>query len=129
MSSARVLRGAPVAKHIRSEVQSAAEQFAVKTGCRPTLATLLVGGSPASVAYRDAIARTMGGCGLRHVDVELPVAATTWMVVEAVERLNGQQDVHGLLVLLPLPSHIDSLVVTAAVDPAKDVDGVTPASA
>src|SRR5919197_20123 len=57
MSTARVLRGAPVAKHIRSEVQTAADQFGAETGARPTLATLLVGGAPASVAYRDPIPR------------------------------------------------------------------------
>jgi methylenetetrahydrofolate dehydrogenase (NADP+)/methenyltetrahydrofolate cyclohydrolase len=129
MSTARVLRGAPVAKHIKSEVQTAADQFSAEVGARPTLATLLVGGAPASVAYRDAIARALTGCGLRHVDVELPVAATTGMVIEAVERLNAIEDVHGVLVLLPLPSHIDSLAVIASVDAAKDVDGVTPESA
>src|SRR4051794_25829036 len=115
MPTARVLRGAPVAKHIKSEVKTAADQFEAEIGARPTLATLLVGAAPASVAYRDAISRALAGCGLVHVDVELPVAATTGMVVEAVEHLNENNDVHGILVLLPLPSHIDSLVVTSRI--------------
>jgi methylenetetrahydrofolate dehydrogenase (NADP+)/methenyltetrahydrofolate cyclohydrolase len=99
-----------------------------ETGAAATLATVLVGNAPPSSAYRDAIARAMGGCGIVHVDVLLPVAATTGRVVEAVERLNEQQDVHGILVLLPLPPHIHGLDVISAILPTKDVDGISPTS-
>lgn len=125
---ARVLRGAPVAKRMRSEVENAASGYSQVTGLRPTLATVLVGAAPPSAAYRDAIQRAMGGCGIQHVDVQLPVAATTAMVVEAIEQLNGSPAVHGVLVLLPLPRHIHTLDVISAIDPAKDVDGISPAS-
>lgn len=70
----------------------------------------------------------MGGCGITHVDIHLPVAATTGRVVEAVEELNRRADVHGVLVLMPLPSHIHTLEVISAVAPAKDVDGISPSS-
>jgi methylenetetrahydrofolate dehydrogenase (NADP+)/methenyltetrahydrofolate cyclohydrolase len=109
-------------------VLSAAADLERETGRRPTLATVLAGSAPPSSAYRDAIARAVGGCGIEHVDVPLSVAATTGMVVETIERLNAQPDVHGVLVLLPLPSHIHALEVISAIDPAKDVDGISPGS-
>lgn len=128
VATARLLRGAPVAKRIRAEVQSAAADFQLGTSAQPALATVLVGTAPPSSAYRDAIARAMGGCGIVHHDVLLPVAATTGMVVEAVARLNARDDIHGILVLLPLPAHIHTLDVISAIDPTKDVDGISPNS-
>jgi methylenetetrahydrofolate dehydrogenase (NADP+)/methenyltetrahydrofolate cyclohydrolase len=70
----------------------------------------------------------MGRSGLRHIDVRLPVAATTGMVVDAVARLNDRVDVHGVVVLLPLPPHIHHLEVISAIAPEKDVDGISPTS-
>lgn len=128
MSTARLLRGAPVAKRIRAEVLRAATDFEHEAAVRPGLATILVGTAPPSSAYRDAISRAMDGCGIIHHDVLLPVAATTGMVVEAVDRLHSRPDVHGILVLLPLPTHIHTLDVISAIDPTKDVDGISPTS-
>lgn len=128
MTRAKLLRGAPVARRIRAEVRTAAETLVGETGAAPTIATLLIGAAPASAAYRDAIARAMGGCGLTHEDVLLPVAATTGRVVETIERLNERPDVHGILVLLPLPPHVHQLDVISAIAPAKDVDGIAPTS-
>jgi methylenetetrahydrofolate dehydrogenase (NADP+)/methenyltetrahydrofolate cyclohydrolase len=122
------LRGSPVARRIRSEVQAAAAALVAETGVTASVATVLVGAAPPSVTYRDAIARAMSGCGVSHVDVHLPVAATTGRVVETIERLNAREDVHGILVLLPLPAHINSLEVISAISPAKDVDGISPTS-
>jgi methylenetetrahydrofolate dehydrogenase (NADP+)/methenyltetrahydrofolate cyclohydrolase len=70
----------------------------------------------------------MDGCGITHVDVPLPVAATTARVVETIERLNEREDVHGILVLLPLPPHVHALDVISAIAPDKDVDGISPTS-
>jgi methylenetetrahydrofolate dehydrogenase (NADP+)/methenyltetrahydrofolate cyclohydrolase len=128
LSSAKLLRGAPVARHIRLEVETAARDFFGQTGQRPTLATVLVGAAPPSATYRDAIARAMDGCGMRHVDVLLPVAVTTAMVVDAIARLNELPDVHGVVVLLPLPPHIHRLDVISAITADKDVDGISPPS-
>jgi methylenetetrahydrofolate dehydrogenase (NADP+)/methenyltetrahydrofolate cyclohydrolase len=118
-----------VARRIRDEVQTAAHELVAETGISPSLATVLVGNAPPSAAYRDAIARAMGGCGIVHEDILLPVAATTSRVIEAIERLNERQDIHGILVLLPLPPHIYGLEVISSIDPAKDIDGVSPVSA
>lgn len=99
-----------------------------ETGVRPSLATIMIGNAAPSAAYRDAIARAVGGCGIQHVDVSLPVASTTVRVIETIERLNESSDVHGILVFLPLPSHIHGLEVISRIDPAKDVDGISPES-
>jgi methylenetetrahydrofolate dehydrogenase (NADP+)/methenyltetrahydrofolate cyclohydrolase len=109
-------------------VTSAAHDLHEEIGQEAALATILVGTAPPSAAYRDAIARAMGGCGIRHLDLQLPVATTTGRVVEAVQRLNERADVHGILVLLPLPSHLHALAIISAIDPVKDVDGIAPSS-
>jgi methylenetetrahydrofolate dehydrogenase (NADP+)/methenyltetrahydrofolate cyclohydrolase len=88
----------------------------------------MVGAAPPSAAYRDAIVRAMASSSIAHVDIQLPVAATTAMVVEAVGQLNARADVHGILVLLPLPAHLHTLDVISAIDPHKDVDGISPSS-
>jgi methylenetetrahydrofolate dehydrogenase (NADP+)/methenyltetrahydrofolate cyclohydrolase len=129
LPSARLLKGAPVARRIRQEVEIAVMTFVVETGTTPTLGSVLVGSAPAAAAYLDAIAAAMARCGMNHVDVRLPVAATTGMVVEAVERLNERHDVHGVVVLLPLPPHLHRQEVISAISPEKDVDGISPTSA
>lgn len=128
LSTARLLRGAPVARRIRQDVFDAAELLRTDYGVQPKVATVLVGNAGPSTTYHDAIARAMGGCGIAHDDSLLPVAASTSRVVEEVERLNACTDVHGILVLLPLPHHIDALAVISSVSPAKDVDGISPQS-
>ena len=105
-----------------------ARAFVEETGQSPALATVLVGNAPPSVAYRDAIAGAMEGCGIEHVDISLPVAATTSRVIEAVDRLNYRDDIHGILIFLPLPPHIHALDVISAIAPEKDVDGISPTS-
>lgn len=128
LTSAKLLRGAPIARRIRSEVITSARDLMAETGAAPALATVLVGGAPASAAYRDAIARAMEDCGIVHDDVLLPVATTTGRVVETIERLNERSDVHAILVLLPLPPHIHGLDVISTIAAKKDVDGISPAS-
>lgn len=128
LSTARVLRGAPVARRIRAEVELSARAFVEETARSPALATVLVGNAPPSAAYRDAISRTMAGCGIDHIDIPLPVAATTGRVIEAIQRLNQRDDVHGILLFLPLPPHIHALDVISAIAPEKDVDGISPTS-
>jgi methylenetetrahydrofolate dehydrogenase (NADP+) / methenyltetrahydrofolate cyclohydrolase len=128
LTTAKILRGAPVARRVRLEVETAAQSFVAETGNAPTLATVLAGSAPPSSAYRDAISQAMGTCGIVHVDVLLPVAATTGRIVETVERLNERDDVHGIIVLLPLPPHIHVLDVVSSIAPRKDVDGISPTS-
>ena len=117
-----------MARRIRQEVETAVTTFLGETGVAPTLGSVFVGSAPAASAYLDAIANAMLRCGMNHVDVRLPVAATTGMVVDAVERLNARADVHGVVVLLPLPPHLHRLEVISTISPEKDVDGISPTS-
>lgn len=128
LATAKLLRGAPVARRVRQEVQTASRGLVEEFATQPALATVMIGHAGPSVAYHDAIARSMSGCGIRHEDVLLPVSATTARVVETIERLNERQDIHGILVLLPLPSHIHALEVISAIAPEKDIDGISPTS-
>lgn len=89
---------------------------------------MLVGNAGPSTAYHEAIGKAMGGCNIDHVDVSLPVSASTNRVVDELLRLNEDDRIHGVLVLLPLPHHIDALAVISSVSPAKDVDGISPQS-
>ena len=128
LSTARLLRGAPVARRIREDVQVAAASLLSEFGVQPAVATLLVGNAGPSAAYHDAISKAMGKCHIGHVDVTLPVSASTHRVVDELQRLNEDPAIHGILVLLPLPHHIDGLAVISAVAPSKDVDGISPQS-
>ncbi len=90
----------------------------------PGLAVVLVGDDPASHIYVRSKVKTARDLGLRSEIEVLPRDAAEAEVLAAVELLNARDDVDGILVQLPLPPHIDALRVTAAVDPAKDVDGL-----
>ncbi len=92
-------------------------------GLTPGLAVVLVGEDPASRIYVASKTRQAQEAGLRHMDHRLPVTASTKELLDLVNKLNTDPDVHGILVQLPLPATVDSAAVLAAIDPAKDVDG------
>jgi len=96
------------------------------SGITPCLATVIVGDDPASRMYVRMKHKACQDVGVVSVGVELPEDASTEEVVEAVARLNGDPSVHGILVQLPLPGHIDTEAVIEAVSPEKDVDGFHP---
>src|SRR5919107_448212 len=86
LSTARLLRGAPVARRIRQDVQVAADNLRMEFGVQPAVATMLVGNAGPSAAYHEAISKAMGGCGIDHIDVTLPVSASTGRVVDELQR-------------------------------------------
>ena len=97
-----------------------------RRGVTPGLATVLVGDDPASAAY---VARKHADCrevGVEAQDIRLPGTVTQADLLAEVERANRDPAVHGLLVQLPLPTHLDAAAVTAAVAPWKDADGLHP---
>jgi methylenetetrahydrofolate dehydrogenase (NADP+) / methenyltetrahydrofolate cyclohydrolase len=94
----------------------------------PGLAVVLVGNDPASEIYTAAKKKMSAQVGIRSFAEHLPASTTEVELIELIGRLNGNHDVHGILVQLPLPPHVDSLKVIAAIDPAKDVDGFHPLS-
>jgi methylenetetrahydrofolate dehydrogenase (NADP+)/methenyltetrahydrofolate cyclohydrolase len=96
------------------------------SGLSPRLATVIVGSDPASQMYIRMKHRACEQVGIGSVGLELSKDATTGQVLEAVTQLNNDDDIHGILVQLPLPKYVDNQRVIAAVRPDKDVDGFTP---
>jgi methylenetetrahydrofolate dehydrogenase (NADP+)/methenyltetrahydrofolate cyclohydrolase len=96
------------------------------SGLSPRLATVIVGSDPPSQMYVRMKHRACEQVGIGSVGVELPKEATTGQVLEAVTQLNNDEDIHGILVQLPLPKYVDNQRVIAAVRPDKDVDGFNP---
>lgn len=124
-----LIDGRAIAAAVRSELAADVAAFAARTGRSPGLATLMVGDDPASAVYVAAKQRAAAAVGMRAFDVRLPADAAAARVVAEVERLNGDPAVDGVLCQLPVPAHLDGGDITGRVDPAKDVDGLTAASA
>lgn len=127
--TARIIDGKKIASQIREELAREVQEL-VKARVTPGLAVLLVGDDPASEAYVKSIKRKAAesiGCASRVQ--QLPASASESTVLREIERLNENPEVHGLLVQIPLPEHLDPLVVQKAIDPRKDVDGLHPENA
>ena len=123
----RELEGAPVAASIRDACLARAAALADR-GVTPRLAIVSAGDDPGSRWYRAAAARRLEGCGCEADVVELDADVTQGALERLVADLSADPAVHGILVLRPLPPHIEEAAVAALVAPAKDVDGVAPAS-
>lgn len=120
--SARLLDGNAIAAAIRREVAAEVAYLPAP----PCLGVVLVGDDPASHVYVRNKERACAEVGIRTVEHRLPAAVTEAHVVAAVEEMNADPGVHGILTQLPLPRHVDRLRVFDAIDPAKDVDVFTP---
>ena len=120
-----VIDGKAVAAETRTSVAEAVSALEIQ----PTLAVVLVGEDPASQVYVRNKIKFTEETGMRSLEHRLADTATETEVVDIVRALNADADVDGILVQLPLPSHIDSDAVIAEIDPAKDVDGLTDVSA
>jgi methylenetetrahydrofolate dehydrogenase (NADP+)/methenyltetrahydrofolate cyclohydrolase len=127
--AARVIDGRAVAAEVRAAVAREVTEHVGRTGRRPGLATVLVGDDPASAVYVGGKQKASGEVGIAGFDHRLPADVSEAEVTELVERLNADDDVSGILVQLPVPEHLDGVLLTGLVDPAKDVDGLTPVSA
>jgi methylenetetrahydrofolate dehydrogenase (NADP+) / methenyltetrahydrofolate cyclohydrolase len=123
---ADVIDGKAMAAAVRARVADEVGGLASNHGIVPGLAVVLVGSDPASEIYTAAKKRMSAQVGMRSLAEHLPASTTEAELIELIERFNGDRDVHGILVQLPLPAHIDPPKVIAAIDPAKDVDGFHP---
>jgi methylenetetrahydrofolate dehydrogenase (NADP+)/methenyltetrahydrofolate cyclohydrolase len=123
--SARILDGVALAKTIRGEV--AAEVATLSAGGRkPGLAAVLVGEDAASAVYVRSKGKACEEAGMHSVTIRLPADTAEAELLATVDQLNADPAIHGILVQLPLPKHIDSVKVLHRIDPAKDVDGFHP---
>jgi methylenetetrahydrofolate dehydrogenase (NADP+) / methenyltetrahydrofolate cyclohydrolase len=125
--AARIIDGKAVSEEIRREL--AARVVALKArGLVPGLAVILVGEDPASVSYVTGKERSCAELGIASLGRHLPADASEAEVIELVRKCNADPAVHGILVQIPLPKHIDERRVIGAIDPDKDMDGLTPAN-
>jgi methylenetetrahydrofolate dehydrogenase (NADP+)/methenyltetrahydrofolate cyclohydrolase len=122
---ATLLSGAPVAARILEQVKDSTQELATR-GCFPGLAVLRAGDEPASRLYLDRIRKITGQVGIRLFEVKLPQDAPASEIRAHLDRLNADEHIHGILVQMPLPDHLDADHVLAALDPDKDADGVHP---
>ena len=128
--SATVIDGKAVAAEVRERVAAGVVEFAAAHGGEvPALATVLVGDDPASHVYVNSKRRQTEEVGMRSLHRELDASTGERELVDLVAALNCDPAVDGILVQLPLPEQIDQDAVIAAIDPAKDVDGLTATSA
>jgi len=122
-----ILDGKVVAERVRTEVGRRVAALAER-GIVPGLATVLVGDDPASRVYVGSKEKGCAALGMRSFGHRVPADTTTPQLVALVHELNARSDVHGILVQLPLPPDVDEDAVVQAIDPVKDVDGLTVAS-
>lgn len=123
--SAQIIDGKQIAGTIREEVKIKTDALKSK-GITPCLAVILVGGDPASVSYVTGKQKALAEAGMKDRSVRLPGNTTEQELISLIRDLNADKSVHGILVQLPLPRHIDEEKVILAIDPAKDVDGFHP---
>ena len=123
--TARILDGAAIAQTIRAEVAVAVAKLSAQ-GRKPGLAAVLVGEDPASTVYVRSKGKACEEAGMHSVTLRLPVSTSEAELLETVDRLNADLQIHGILVQLPLPKHINSERVLRRIDPTKDVDGFHP---
>ena len=127
--SATIIDGKASAAKLRQKIAAYAAELKNKHGLQPGLATVLVGKDPASEVYVRNKRKTAEAIGFKSVHVELPENVSQDELLSRVKALSGDSSVHGILVQLPLPKHLDENSVLDALDPAKDVDALTPYNA
>jgi methylenetetrahydrofolate dehydrogenase (NADP+)/methenyltetrahydrofolate cyclohydrolase len=120
--SARIIDGKALAAQVRAEVKSKVAALAQR-GIRPGLAVVLAGDDPASKVYVRNKTRACEEVGLRSQQIDYPASVSQEELMACIRKLNADPEVHGILVQLPLPKHIDSARVLQAVSPEKDADG------
>ena len=120
---AKIIDGKLIAAELRAETAVKVENFKKEFSKVPTLAVVLVGEDPASQVYVSTKSKMAKEIGMDVEDHYLDVTVSEEKLLEVVNMLNNDQKVNGILVQLPLPSHIDSRLIIDAIDPIKDADG------
>jgi methylenetetrahydrofolate dehydrogenase (NADP+)/methenyltetrahydrofolate cyclohydrolase len=124
--TAAIIDGKAIAAGLRARVTAEVVRLAAAHGVVPGIAVVQVGHNPASEVYVRSKTREVAAAGMRSFDHRLPEGAGEAELLALLARLNADAAVHGILVQLPLPAHIDAQSVINAIDPAKDVDGFHP---
>lgn len=123
--SATIINGKAIAAQVRGEVAEKVSALKAK-GITPCLAVILVGENPASVSYVTGKQKALAEVGMADRSLHLPESTTEEELLKIIDDLNKDTAVHGILVQLPLPEHINEEKILLAIDPEKDVDGFHP---
>ncbi len=123
--TAKIIDGREIAARMRNELKQEVEKLKTR-GIVPGLAVILVGDDPASKSYVTAKEKACEEIGIYSDDNRPPAQTTQQQLLELIAKLNTDPKIHGILVQLPLPKHIDDSAVLLAIDPKKDVDGFHP---
>ncbi len=123
---ASIIDGKVISAAVRQQVTEETAAFVAESGVTPHLAAVLVGDDPASQVYVRNKERACENCGLKSTLHRIPADTTQAQLAALVAELNADDSVHGILVQLPLPQHLDATPVLDAILPAKDVDGFHP---
>jgi methylenetetrahydrofolate dehydrogenase (NADP+)/methenyltetrahydrofolate cyclohydrolase len=127
--SAQIIDGKAIAASVRAQVAVKTRDFAARTGITPCLTVILVGEDPASQVYVRNKGKACSEAGILSRQIDLPPTVSEEHLLSLVGELNADRSVHGILVQLPLPAHIDEAKVIEAIAPEKDVDGFHPMNA
>ena len=122
---ATIIDGKQIAQDVRNEVKQKVSELKQK-GIVPCLAVILVGENPASVSYVTGKQKALAEVGMKDKSMHLPESTTQEELLKIIKELNEDSTVHGILVQLPLPKHINEEKILLAIDPEKDVDGFHP---
>lgn len=125
MSEARIIDGKAFAANLRERIAEDVAKLKALHRIQPGLAVVLVGEDPASQIYVKSKGEQTKAAGMHSEEHRLPATATQAEIVDLVAKLNADKNIHGILVQLPLPGGLDPAPVIAAIDPDKDVDGLT----
>ncbi|KAB2792530.1 bifunctional methylenetetrahydrofolate dehydrogenase/methenyltetrahydrofolate cyclohydrolase FolD [Brucella anthropi] len=120
---AQLIDGKKLAEDVVSTVKTETEKLVAATGIVPGIAVVIVGEDPASQVYVASKSKKAKECGFHSVQHDLPETASEQELLDLIESLNNDPAIHGILVQLPLPKHIDSGRVIQTISPDKDVDG------
>jgi methylenetetrahydrofolate dehydrogenase (NADP+) / methenyltetrahydrofolate cyclohydrolase len=126
---AKIISGQELSEVMRAEIAEEARSLREESGVVPGLTVVLVGEDPASQVYVRMKKKAAEKAGLVSRQITLPASTPEDELLGVIDGLNADAEVHGILVQLPLPKHIDSAKVLMAIDPAKDVDGFHPVNA
>ncbi len=124
--TARLIKGKEIAAQIREEIARDVEKLKNEKGIVPGLVTILVGENPASQSYVRAKQKTAHELGYHSIQENLDADISEQELLDMIAKYNSDDKIHGILVQLPLPKHIDENKVLYAIDPDKDVDGFHP---
>ena len=126
--SAKIIDGARIADEVRAETGADVRAFVQEHGFAPHLAVILVGENPASKVYVRNKHRAASEAGMTTADVTMPASTSQDELLAEVRRLGADRTVHGILVQLPLPQHLDQYAAIEAINPLKDVDALHPSN-